>query len=381
MPGQRRDPGAHGRVRSVGARTLSTAGAVPAGTAPPVCRLVRACTLGASLLRRTEWLTSHGVANVAPCGSVGAGAGSGCGGARCGVSRLVRACTLGAALLRRTEWSTSHGIASAARGANGPAVRRVLSRRLHGGDGHLSRTDVAVGLQRSTRGLGEQPQRPLSDLAPGEVYRADPVTRTPGGLLHHRFTLTDVAAGGLLSVALSRGLLRVGVTHRPALWSPDVPRHSRGSDATVSPTHSQVRVYRPRVPARPHPRPCPFPCPEVPKSRHVGAHEGAPSNLGAPQTASRGTSAPAAGRVEPHRTPPAPHGAGQCRSDRPTVRPPGQALRAARVAAPMMPALLRSVAGMISACRSSSGRNSSYCFDTPPPTTKSSGESRASSVE
>jgi hypothetical protein len=33
------------------------------------------------------------------------------------------------------------------------------------------------------------------------------------------------AAGGLLSVALSRGLLRVGVTHRPALWSPDVPRH------------------------------------------------------------------------------------------------------------------------------------------------------------
>src|SRR5690606_9864224 len=30
--------------------------------------------------------------------------------------------------------------------------------------------------------------------------------------------------GGLLSVALSRGSLRVGVTHRPALWSPDVPR-------------------------------------------------------------------------------------------------------------------------------------------------------------
>ena len=30
--------------------------------------------------------------------------------------------------------------------------------------------------------------------------------------------------GGLLSVALSRGLLRVGVTHRPALRSPDVPR-------------------------------------------------------------------------------------------------------------------------------------------------------------
>ncbi|TDN43192.1 hypothetical protein EDF64_109116 [Curtobacterium flaccumfaciens] len=65
----------------------------------------------------------------------------------------------------------------------------------------------------------------------------------------------------------------------------------------------------------------------------------------------------------------------------PSAAAPRQALRAASVAAPMIPALLRSVAGMMSACRSRSGRNSSYCFDTPPPTTKSSGESSASSVE
>src|SRR5699024_4901808 len=64
-------------------------------------------------------------------------------------------------------------------------------------------------------------------LAPGEVYPAGRVTAAPGGLLHHRFTLTGPRAGGLLSVALSRGLLRVGVTHRPALWSPDVPRRAR----------------------------------------------------------------------------------------------------------------------------------------------------------
>lgn len=32
------------------------------------------------------------------------------------------------------------------------------------------------------------------------------------------------APGGLLSVALSRGSPRVGVTHHPALWSPDFPR-------------------------------------------------------------------------------------------------------------------------------------------------------------
>ena len=31
--------------------------------------------------------------------------------------------------------------------------------------------------------------------------------------------------GGLFSVALSRGSLRMGVTHHPALWSPDFPRH------------------------------------------------------------------------------------------------------------------------------------------------------------
>ena len=31
-------------------------------------------------------------------------------------------------------------------------------------------------------------------------------------------------SGGLFSVALSRGLPRVGVTHHPALWSPDLPR-------------------------------------------------------------------------------------------------------------------------------------------------------------
>ena len=35
--------------------------------------------------------------------------------------------------------------------------------------------------------------------------------------------------GGLFSVALSRGLPRVGVTHRPALWSPDVPRRTIGT--------------------------------------------------------------------------------------------------------------------------------------------------------
>jgi hypothetical protein len=90
-------------------------------------------------------------------------------------------------------------------------------------------------------GSGEQPSiasadartRPF-DLAPGGVYRAIPVTWDAGGLLHRRFTLTSVSMrwlgnslvvrGGLLSVALSRGSPRVGVTHHLALWSPDFPQ-------------------------------------------------------------------------------------------------------------------------------------------------------------
>jgi len=81
-----------------------------------------------------------------------------------------------------------------------------------------------VALATYPEALGEQPCL-LLGLAPGEVYLAGIVTYSAGGLLHHRFTLT--LAGGLLSVALSLGLPRVGVTHHLALWSPDVPRLCR----------------------------------------------------------------------------------------------------------------------------------------------------------
>src|SRR5690606_6843302 len=53
------------------------------------------------------------------------------------------------------------------------------------------------------------------------------------------------AAGGLLSVALSRGSPRVGVTHHLALWSPDFPRRGdrdRRLDATARPTRP-IRLY------------------------------------------------------------------------------------------------------------------------------------------
>jgi hypothetical protein len=109
----------------------------------------------------------------------------------------------------------------------------VLPRRCRqGSGGHPSTSAVADALQRPTRALRRAAlKRALSGLAPGGVYLAFPVTREAGGLLHHRFTLTCFVPlsnrrdpGGLFSVALACGLPRVGVTHHPALWSPDVPR-------------------------------------------------------------------------------------------------------------------------------------------------------------
>ena len=120
-----------------------------------------------------------------------------------------------------------------------------------GSSGHPSTNAVADALQQPTRTLGRAAlKRVLSGLAPGGVYLAFPVTREAGGLLHHRFTLTWFVPlsnrrdpGGLFSVALACGLPRVGVTHHPALRSPDVPRATfvtRGRLVNPSVVHSTV---------------------------------------------------------------------------------------------------------------------------------------------
>ena len=131
-----------------------------------------------------------------------------------------------------------------------------------GGD-HPSRSTVAGALKRPTRTLGRAAlDRALSGLAPGGVYLAAPVARRAGGLLHHRFTLTSAAQGspgGLFSVALACGFPRVGVTHHPALRSPDFPRQtclrrpvrrdrpanpSRLQDTACSPAASNLLSFR-----------------------------------------------------------------------------------------------------------------------------------------
>ena len=69
----------------------------------------------------------------------------------------------------------------------------------------------------------------LFGLSPGGVYRARPVT---GPAVGSYPTVSPLpvprgAIGGLFSVALSLTLRSVGVTHHPALRSPDFPRRKR----------------------------------------------------------------------------------------------------------------------------------------------------------
>jgi hypothetical protein len=117
-------------------------------------------------------------------------------------------------------------------------VRRILFGTLRSVGGHPSRPAITRRLQRPTRGLTGGTTLPLLGLAPDGVYRAIRVTPDAGALLPHRFTLTcaagePVAIGGLLSVALSCGSPRLGVTQHPALRSPDVPRTDHHSEERV----------------------------------------------------------------------------------------------------------------------------------------------------
>jgi hypothetical protein len=86
--------------------------------------------------------------------------------------------------------------------------------------------------------------RSLSDLAPGEVYLADQVALIPGGLLHHRFTLTadrsrrrSVLCGTVSRVAPG-GCYPPPCSVEPGRSSAAGASWDAPADATVSPTHS-----------------------------------------------------------------------------------------------------------------------------------------------
>ncbi len=67
-----------------------------------------------------------------------------------------------------------------------------------------------------------------------------------------------VRLGGLFSVALSRGSLRVGVAHRPALWSPDFPRPLWGRGHPADSSADQCTAC-PAATARPWVHACRYP--------------------------------------------------------------------------------------------------------------------------
>src|SRR3954468_19634031 len=104
--------------------------------------------------------------------------------------------------------------------------------------GHPSRPAVAGRLERSTRRhRAGSPRTPAQD--DGEPPSLSTLLRVGFTVPHRspgaRWSLTppfhpyqqryrSSTAGGLFSVALSRGSPRVAVNDHPALWSPDVPR-------------------------------------------------------------------------------------------------------------------------------------------------------------
>jgi len=109
-----------------------------------------------------------------------------------------------------------------------------VSRRLAQGGGHFSGPAVASRLKQPTRGCAGNSRRVLGLNSPpiwpccrwGLPCRPSHPGR--GALLPHHFTLTGISPGGLLSVALSVGLLRLDVIKhrarrtRPRARSPAV---------------------------------------------------------------------------------------------------------------------------------------------------------------
>ena len=134
--------------------------------------------------------------------------------------------------------------------------------------------------RRATSGSAA-PARPLRGLAPGEVY---PAGRSPGRWwaltppLHpYRMRRRSV------SVALSVGLPRLGVTQHPALWSSDFPRaglSARGRPARLGSWYRSNAGDGAAPHALPTPRACRLPL-LLPRSN--GIHGALPRDGMAPR--------------------------------------------------------------------------------------------------
>jgi len=77
-------------------------------------------------------------------------------------------------------------------------------------------------------------------------FTRPPCYQDAGALLPHLFTLTRANAGGMVSVALSVGSRRPGVTWHLARWSPDFPLQ-RDAAATARPAGPAIGYQLPAV--------------------------------------------------------------------------------------------------------------------------------------
>ena len=94
------------------------------------------------------------------------------------------------------------------------------------------------------------PVREPLGLAPGGVYRATPVTRGAGGLLHHRFTLTPRWMRGAVCSLWHCPAGRPGLpltTTLPCGVRTFLGGGPEATDAAARPTRPRRRLYRRRV--------------------------------------------------------------------------------------------------------------------------------------
>ena len=117
-------------------------------------------------------------------------------------------------------------------------------------DDHSSGTPVTERLVRPTRRHLRAAGCPMACLPIWSCSRGGLPCRLRyrrrGALLPHPFTLTcrrrTDAIGGLLSVALSVGSRRPGVTWPLALWSPDFPRPPNGDRDRLADSTPQIKA-------------------------------------------------------------------------------------------------------------------------------------------
>lgn len=136
-----------------------------------------------------------------------------------------------------------------------PAMKKVPGLRKpgsgatpKGGDGHFSRAVLADGRQRPTRGPGRGPRDPPTRSSSRWGLPCQTGRPVCGELLPRRFTLAVARrpSGGLFSVALSLSLRTVGVTHHPALRSPDFPPAADAAGDRPETRRGDSRRRRPR---------------------------------------------------------------------------------------------------------------------------------------